>query len=606
MKKMSLCILALPLLFPIDLAAQTSGRGSWSLVTNRFMVAEIRDVTTFLNILTRSRSLGAGASPEAYANLDVQVIPRGELEKIYCAGLSLLPAPQQQQGSRCEVIMNACRSDTNCEEKIYYYWLDFFSRFGEPSDPQQYLSRLNDHLQIGFPSTLQLNIRVFPWLDQLTEGPVEASILTQKGGSANILAWSQQSPDESDDLIENEYLEGKYLGGHRSIWSLGYYPGEKILLHADGRLGGCIEEFSTLQAVEGKRVADLKTLEGVIGGTGAFAELSSADPQCSDDWLQKKLPVPCPHLASSMLLYEGDSIIPAEVVSNPTTDWFDACNDPLNNPPFYTWNRTDAPFTYDHRNILKIDKVRLTYDWEGADFIMGTDKTTLEDRKEVGGVYSNLHYSVMPCSNKLKVKYGEFFTGLLKFDNPQPGALAVATNHLFRCPNQGCDPVRQRAYEAMQFLLHVGHEEGAKLQEFDPVDLPPVQVHSLLPGPFWTKKAEKTRPDTGSKVGFDQCEWLDTASLAPTQELRYRNFGIWDWDSFDSDCVAILIYEGDGGSTTLARGLKYIGDTDIADDFVGIFEVYRAETVGGRKRTLYNYTGELSLELTTDDTVCLN
>lgn len=125
----------------------------------------------------------------------------------------------------------------------------------------------------------------------------------------------------------------------------------------------------------------------------------------------------------------------------------------------------------------------------------------------------------------------------------------------------------------------------------------------MLPGPFQSKILGR-RGDN-----YDQCEWLDTKFQAPEQVMNYRNFCIWDWDMdpqpFNDQCAMILIYEGDGFSTAFSRAMGYIGPTDIADDFVGLFEVYRRDTVNGDEVTVTNYSGQATLKLATlDEAVC--
>lgn len=338
---------------------------------------------------------------------------------------------------------------------------------------------------------------------------------------------------------------------------------------------------------------------GVIGGSGNGAEFMAPNLDCTD-LRQQPLPTICPRMASQRHV----TLATAGPATEPTSleaDWYDGQWDTNNNPPTRTWGLT--PHQFDCRNVLRIDRVTTTFDWEDADLLVGYSDgqhglphgDITEGDLGTGGAYANFHYAVFPLTTAAQAAYAAFLAALPPTDTPlQPGARARAANALMRCAKTACALPQQQAYEAMQYLLHLADRRLDRIGKA--AESPTQQYHSTLPGAYWTR----------NDAGYDQCEWLDTATLAPQQTVSYRNFGIWDWDSdAATDCVGVLLFEGDGHAVLLQRhGLDLIGDTDSPDDFVGLYTVCRAAAAMPGGVTLANFSGDLTVTFSTGDTSC--
>jgi hypothetical protein len=434
--------------------------------------------------------------------------------------------------------------------------------------------------------------------------PATLTILTQKGGSAEIIDGSCTLQSVADAPIENELLllndpsRSSYAGGQVHTYSCDQDVGLTDV-RAHGRLGGSVCKTGDLMGLS--LTWDLTTSEGVIGGQGITSEAVPADVDCVGQLLEYKLPVICPWMASARLLSGEDASIDPAVISTPANDWEDLSLDPRNNPPSeVVVNGT--PDVFDCANVLRIDKVDTRFEWESRDLLIGYAGDT-PMYEGVGGVYSNFHYSVMPWDAQFDTQYQAFLAGLgaTDADYATPGGAAVRASELMYCfyNPAACLADQTNAYHSWQFLLHLGMGSLAEIGQG--ALEPKLQLSSLVPGAFWSKK----------EGGNDQCEWLDMTLLATSgrtrQAVTYRNFGIWDWDAQASDpnpCVAVLIWEGDGNQTPIARSSGVIGPTDIADDFVGYFKVCRNQMTSAASLTLENFSKDLLLTLSTGDTQC--
>ncbi|MBI4238894.1 MAG: hypothetical protein HY696_10855 [Deltaproteobacteria bacterium] len=338
---------------------------------------------------------------------------------------------------------------------------------------------------------------------------------------------------------------------------------------------------------------------GVIGGTGVGAELTPPNLDCAAAQ-QQPLPQLCPRMASQrgVTLANFD---PATTSATPAADWYDGQWDTHNNPPARAWGI--APHQFDGHNVLRIENVTTRFDWEDDALLIGYSDgrhglpqgDITEGSLGTGGAYANFHYAVFPLTAAAQTAYATLL-GVLPapLATDPPGMVARAANALMRCAKAPCAPQQQQAYRAMQYLLHLADGRLDRIGKAD--EAPPQQYHSTLPGAYWTK----------NDAGYDQCEWLDTATLAPVQSMAYRNFGIWDWDiDTNAACVGVLLFEGDGNALFLQRhGLDLIGDTDSPDDFVGLFTVCRAATTATNGLTLTNFSDDLSITFATGETSC--
>ncbi len=436
------------------------------------------------------------------------------------------------------------------------------------------------------------------------------SLLVPIGGHAQIMdptSGITPAGERSPVYIRNDYLGRLYQGGKAYDWLVASQTPQTFSVRLEGRLGGKIERsIVSEEIVPGNRdmlLAALSIPEKIIGGDGPTAELVPPDlaPNQFDSReaggilpVPASFPITCPRLASTRHLLGLQRGIDPSVVSDPNQDWYEGTLDSKNQPPDdilqngWTWN-------FDCHNVLCINKATTRFDWEDERIVIGTDAAGGDVTEAgAGGLYANFHYAVVPCKNEYHNQYQRFVSGL-------PGGTAIAASQLMRCANRvRCTEgdTRHEAYQAMQFLLHLAQGNLDEIGRGD--QSPELRAHGMLPGPFLSKTAM-------ANSGYDQCEWLDTRYHAPNQSVNYRNFCIWDWDSdtrpSDQQCVMVLLWEGDGASTGFARRTGAIGSTDVADDFIGFFEVRRANTLSAPLE-VSNYSSDVTLGLTTGDATC--
>jgi hypothetical protein len=453
-------------------------------------------------------------------------------------------------------------------------------------------------------------------------GASSVKVLTQKGGAVEVFGGDCVLDSVEDPLIEN--VLGDYEGGDLYTYSCDESV-EMDEVKAHGRLGGVTCKDDALVDLDLLSLDwDLIAEEGVIGGEGITAELVPANSECIKDPLGHVLPAPCLWLASYRYLTGEDTSIGMGVVDDPLTDWLDKS---LDDRPINMTENVAHGYTKDDNCVLVIDQIGLDFDWEDPILPIGylnkDETSTLIDEGSFGGVYSNLHYAVVAQKLKLNdyVDANNVLTNYFidnSIDNSVPGKRAAALNDLVKCgyPSDPCDSGEKDAYEAWQFLLHLAKNDLAEISQ-ESLD-PDVVWDSLIPGPFYNKIDDD---------GYIQCEWLDMVLMENTllnftppylETLNYENFVIWDWtgqlnEVETNPCVAIIVWEGDGRQTEIARdpssvpeleiaGITdpIISPTDIADDFVGFFQVcYEDGAV-----TLSNYSEELHITFSTDDSNC--
>lgn len=457
------------------------------------------------------------------------------------------------------------------------------------------------------------------------------AIVTQRGGDAEIY-YTQPLPFEIEPVgwitslgqlgevrMRSGYAE-RHLKDRHSVlgqtrfWTIDNDPGGSFWLLAKGRRGGCVAKEAIREPLSGTaRVASLITREDVIGGEGTGAELIPPDIPCEDhEHLNQILPATCPLLASGRLLYGIDSSINPAVLENPDEDYLGGCWDPINNPPRLNLWPEGTTDLFDAENVLTIEKATFTFDWEDQDIRIAAGETEgsylFDLFGGIGGAYANFHYSVMPYDPRHEEKYHQFLDALSSLrGNHSAREIAVEASDLMRCaptptdPSY-CNPSRTAGYEAMQYLLHLGDHTLDMIDRGN--EAPSLQYHSLLPGGFFNKKT-----DWG-----EQCEVLDTRYQAPRQELRYRHFGIWDWDAHpggsdspDGPCVSIILWEGDsswGDGGNIVRNDLDLESHVHLDDFVGYFKVCRNQTTGKSGYLVDNFSRGLALRFQTGSSAC--
>lgn len=443
--------------------------------------------------------------------------------------------------------------------------------------------------------------------------------------------------------IQNEYLGRPYPGGVTFHWEGNGQPAREFEVHLEGRRGGKIwkrvrsEKLPTDMPGVDIYYASLDLPEAIVGGNGVMAEMlpSNLAPDefdKSENRIAAAFPMVCPRLDSTRYLMRSeadldagllpgiDKIDPA-VIDDPALDRYDGLLDSRNHPPEKV-RQNGWRWQFDCRNVLCIDRAATTFDWEDGALVIGTGADG-DIGEVIGGLYSNFHYTVVPCSDEIRRLYGVFMSGLEE-KTPEEAS------RLMRCANDpGCNLAKATggptlyvhrmsggaerpaskyaAYRAMQVLLHIARGKLHELGDRETARLNPQLLASgMLPGPFLSKRMCVRHTGNGDDRRcaqyYDQCEWFDTSYHAPYQQMNYRNFCIWDWDSDPGpkreQCAMILLWEGDGAATERARHVGWIGDTDISDDFIGMFEVRRDDFSKGPVEQ-QNFSGHLTIEFVT-------
>lgn len=447
-------------------------------------------------------------------------------------------------------------------------------------------------------------------------------ILTQRGGDfslQNSSGWNDvlgaRNRIINEDFIEAYYPALDYRGGDSHIWYQLTDSTDPVTMTARGRLGGCVRK--TMEPVilsSTLRTAELISREGIIGGSRS--EMLPPNVPCDHEELHQTLPSVCPRMASMRYLM-GETGIDDRVL-RPGSDYYDASLDARFNPPSEVVENGMAN-VFDCSNVLRIEQATTKFDWEDDDMFIGVFQQNVgsaelegEDATEgnqfaglpAGGGYANFHYAVMPFHSEHETKYNIFLNGLDSADveEPDPGQIAIEASELARCVMQSCTTRRRNAYDAMQYLLHLGNGSLDRIGEGS--ETPALRLHSMLPGAFWTKRIS-------AEGDYDQCEWVDTRFQKPVQRVAYHDAGIWDWDAEESEnpCVSIIMWEGDGGQDDFAW-LFGLRDIDLTGDFMGWFKVCRADTVRPRENRSWkipakqNYSKDLTLWFETGRVEC--
>lgn len=293
------------------------------------------------------------------------------------------------------------------------------------------------------------------------------------------------------------------------------------------------------------------------------------------------------------------------------------------------------PNIYDGCNMLTIDKVIARFDYENEDQfssweagfygnvsatapISGTQPSKSERLFDYGsfatnlsttGIESNFYFVTMPCRPEWYESDYENLGGL----NYEPNWL-----NYFVPPNASLWKTQ------IQPLLHIlqGERDGHRgqfedpsywidneialetsdhqyfaqtfAQRYPPNELPPPPSHRLqgfLPSLFEGATAGEPQfgrdSDGNALYSYTKCEWHDTFSQAPYQELEYRNFAIWDWDTptnanEEPACVVVAFFEADdvekycySSILSLCGFPAYQHPTDLSEDLIALFKVER-------------------------------
>jgi len=309
--------------------------------------------------------------------------------------------------------------------------------------------------------------------------------------------------------LQGDPRKGEYL---LDIPSGGAQP---VTLHARGPFGGAFSE-QVSPPYDAAKTYHIPS--GII-----------ADPDSNPSSLLA-LPSLCPRL----------KIVAQKVATGSETFphfLYQGSQDPLNRVPLAQMGDPDATqgsqaktvSEMDGRNVLQVQKIRITYDYEDSNIIdyEGPDPRTGKHEvvyEGMRGFYSNFHYAVIPYA---------------------PGIADLPR----------------------QTLLHLA--EGS-LREIGREDLrPALRTHAFFPGPFFSKQ----------DLGYALCEWGDTQHQAPMQELEYEDVSLWDWDYSvpGADRVLLIVWESDEPDELRREGK--IPPHYLVDDLVGVFEIRREDTL---------------------------
>ncbi len=206
---------------------------------------------------------------------------------------------------------------------------------------------------------------------------------------------------------------------------------------------------------------------------------------------------------------------------------------------------------FDKKNVLKISRVKLSYDFEDNTILDYQGPHPLTKKEQLiyegdGGFYANLHYAIVPYNSKYL--------------------------------NLG-----------RQELLNLSQ---GKLYYIDRLDLQPnLRAHSFIPGPYQSNQDLYTL-----------CEWGDTAFQAKEQEMSYKDFKVWDWDITDVDKnpinkVIMVVWEGDEEDWLISDGL--LDPFYLTDDLIGVFVIDRKKTL--KPMVLKNKQGNFEVEVVTKE-----
>jgi len=207
-------------------------------------------------------------------------------------------------------------------------------------------------------------------------------------------------------------------------------------------------------------------------------------------------------------------------------------------------NQVIAVRQFDRNNVLLLRRIKISYDYEDTAILDYRGPHPLTKKEHLvyegeGGFYANFHYAIIPYDEKV-----------LKLN-------------------------RQELLNLVQ----------GKLANIDREDLlPPLRLHSLLPGPY----------QSNDKV-YPLCEWGDTSFQTPVQEMYYEQLYLWDWDIGPWKKLILVVWEGDEEDWMIADGL--LDPYYLTDDVVGVFTIDKAKTL--TPLTIKNKASNFEMEVMT-------
>lgn len=511
-----------------------------------------------------------------------------------------------------------------------------------------------------------------PWRAPLSQEAVQMSCFAfsttvPPGGTARLLSPIENLEEvgaRQRDTLDSETLGHPYEGAQRYDWKWfrEYEEGDesrRFQYQVSGRYGGVIlksvaaealpppENPRARAALEFFGLGDidfhkrygvfLKLPEGVWGDEGTPPDPEPSMFDSEDSPFPPKFPALCPAYASVGHV-RGRPENRRAMQSN-REDFIDLLALSGKRPPddFRGEQGQRAQHElFDNRNLLCIDRITTTHDWEdatmpqGQQYVEGSENMSEEERIQArilvtesglmgnpalggSGMYSNFHFVVTPCKPEYEALHQRLVAGLEGDTTPvgEASYLLQATN-----PNYQRDyPVMYDGYLARQKLFHLIHwkfgmhpaPDGSNAEGPRDANLvAPIWVHGMLPGPF----------DNGN----NECAWGDARYQHPPNAngfrdpfrgvtVNYQNFCIWDFDwnqqlqlnGYDNQCAMVFVYDGDGSMGTRLLRAGYIGPNDVIDDFVGLFKIQRNEIAGGQPRILSNFTGNMTITFSHKD-----
>lgn len=277
------------------------------------------------------------------------------------------------------------------------------------------------------------------------------------------------------------------------------------------------------------------------------------------------------------------AIVPEQVVYDGSKDFFS-----------YT--------TIQENEILWLKKASLNFDFEDPSLLLGFDTEGNAYYEQGGGFYSNIHYVLFPYSEKLEGLYQEMEKDWIKLRTLEMKIAKENPNLLEKkkmeeqmkahLENIRGTPHKVGPHQTLMNLFFQTHyllPDQSSVQDF-----PRPIVHGFLPGPFLGS----------THLGYNLCEWGDTAIQIPQQEVEYENYALGKWDKSKPDEKMILmLLEGDDQmKKNLSRlNLEKKGvlqKWDYADDLIGFFVISKKENSQGDFK-IRSPLGEIELVLET-------
>jgi hypothetical protein len=265
---------------------------------------------------------------------------------------------------------------------------------------------------------------------------------------------------------------------------------------------------------------------------------------------------------------------------------------------------------------LMIDTVKAKFDYEDEKMyvsqnqnsivrefitkITHADNTTEGFGPFGGGTSSNFYFIAMPCQPQYISSNTDPSAGLVGM-NYEPTWKDYGTppsDPLGQDPQltqiQPFQHLLQGQLDYLSCKLSVGCTPNNSLADYTySPPRPSHRVMSFLPALF---EGETSREDLlkGQENEFyTKCEWMDTSSQAPDQEVHYKNLAIWDWALSDpakgeeNNCAIVSFIEGDeDNALSILNALPnmagpLIPENFLSDDLLATFVVRRADLANG-------------------------